>query len=740
MTKTMKKTLALVLSVVMIMSMMPMMYSFAAVDGDFVFNALDETTAEVIGYKGSATEIIIPEKVKEYTVVTVRSAGSYPFNSITNIISVVIPDTVQTIEKAAFRNCSSLKTITIGANVESIGDYAFGGCGAIETINYKGTKAQWENLLLKTGKGNNAITSSSVDNYKINFNYGYDFEVKGHGFGDWTYAENGRHKRVCEYNPGHIETLGCADTVEDADCLCDVCGAVVDHQFGVVVDAVIATCGSAGNEAYKQCNVCMLYFAADAETSSTAGVEDESAFDTLADPTNHIYEETFTVDTQATCSTVGEKSRHCTNSACQARNDVTVIQAREHHLVIMEDSEENADASCTETGKQAKYCDNAENAEYAACDYTIVEEVAAKKHSFGDVTPAKEATCTSKGHYAYKKCSECKLHFAADAGELATGGKEYAAAFNIQIDNNNHDFNVDFTIVRKATCTEDGSKIKYCARNCGATAEETVITARKHNLVDNGVALEAKCLTVGTMNQVCANAEATAEYEACTYTATKDIPATGHTFGEIVAEVPATCSAIGYRAYRDCTVCLKHFEIDADVKEKDGKSTLIPFETEINPNNHKPADEYTIDTAPNCFTVGSKSKHCTLCGEKTGITEIPATGNHTFDKENGGVVTTPATCTVVGVKTFTCTLEGCEATTTEDVPATGHSPAEPVKENEVPMECDKDGSYDMVVYCATCDEELSRETETVAVESSKSAEKSEHSTADATALSASLSP
>ena len=47
------------------------------------------------------------------------------------------------------------------------------------------------------------------------------------------------------------------------------------------------------------------------------------------------------------------------------------------------------------------------------------------------------------------------------------------------------------------------------------------------------------------------------------------------------------------------------------------------------------------------------------------------------------------------------------------VKAEGHTYSEPVKENEVPVTCTEDGSYDTVVYCTVCHEELHRETITV---------------------------
>ena len=47
------------------------------------------------------------------------------------------------------------------------------------------------------------------------------------------------------------------------------------------------------------------------------------------------------------------------------------------------------------------------------------------------------------------------------------------------------------------------------------------------------------------------------------------------------------------------------------------------------------------------------------------------------------------------------------------IQATGHTPAEAVRENEVAAAYTAEGSYDLVVYCSECHEELSRETVTV---------------------------
>ena len=53
---------------------------------------------------------------------------------------------------------------------------------------------------------------------------------------------------------------------------------------------------------------------------------------------------------------------------------------------------------------------------------------------------------------------------------------------------------------------------------------------------------------------------------------------------------------------------------------------------------------------------------------------------------------------------------GCIITLAEELPEDTHTPAAAVKENEVAATCTEAGSYESVVYCSGCGEELSRET------------------------------
>ena len=106
---------------------------------------------------------------------------------------------------------------------------------------------------------------------------------------------------------------------------------------------------------------------------------------------------------------------------------------------------------------------------------------------------------------------------------------------------------------------------------------------------------------------------------------------------------PPTCTKTGVKQYT-CTIC-------SETKTE-----------EIAALGHDYSSDWTIDTAAACETVGSKSHHCTRCDSKKDITEIPASGKHTW---NNGVITKPATIAEEGIKTYTCTV--CGVTRTETI-------------------------------------------------------------------------
>lgn len=74
---------------------------------------------KLIGYKGTDTEVILPD--------TVNVIGTEAFRGLTTITSLVIPESVTEIEAYAFEGCTALASVTVGTNVVTVGDYAFDG-------------------------------------------------------------------------------------------------------------------------------------------------------------------------------------------------------------------------------------------------------------------------------------------------------------------------------------------------------------------------------------------------------------------------------------------------------------------------------------------------------------------------------------------------------------------------------------------------------------------------------------
>lgn len=80
--------------------------------------------------------IIIPSG---YDGLPVREIGSFVFSGRKNIKTVVIPDSVQIIEKRAFSGCTSLKKIKLGNNVKRIYSCAFYECENLKSITIPST-------------------------------------------------------------------------------------------------------------------------------------------------------------------------------------------------------------------------------------------------------------------------------------------------------------------------------------------------------------------------------------------------------------------------------------------------------------------------------------------------------------------------------------------------------------------------------------------------------------------------
>ena len=94
---------------------------------------------------------------------------------------------------------------------------------------------------------------------------------------------------------------------------------------------------------------------------------------------------------------------------------------------------------------------------------------------------------------------------------------------------------------------------------------------------------------------------------------------------------------------------------------------------------------------------------CTVCGKEL----APALGHDEIEHDGQ-----PATCTEAGWADYV-TCSRCDYSTYQTIPALGHTESDPVRENVVEASCTAAGSYNEVVYCSVCGEELSREEKVI---------------------------
>jgi len=264
-------------------------------------------------------------------------------------------------------------------------------------------------------------------------------------------------------------------------------------------------------------------------------------------------------------------------------------------------------------------------------------------------------TCTKTGvkQYTCTICSETKTE------EIAALG---------------HDYSSDWTIDTAAACETVGSKSHHCTR-CDRKKDVTEIPASGHSWNDGAITTEPTCTDEGVKTFTC---------NACGKTRTEAVAALGHNYSsDWTIDTAAACETVGSKSHH-CTRC----DSKKDVTEipasghfwNDGAITTKPTCTDegvktftcnscgktrteaVAALGHNYSSDWTIDTAATCSAIGSKSHHCTRCDSKKDITEIPASGKHTW---NNGVITKPATIAEEGIKTYTCTV--CGVTRTETI-------------------------------------------------------------------------
>ena len=94
-----------------------------------------------------STDLSLREMLPKITSITFsetsscESIGKYAFCGIDYFDSLLIPDSVTTIEESAFNGCDGIKTLTIGTGMKTFGYLSFASLYGLSTLNYNATSA-----------------------------------------------------------------------------------------------------------------------------------------------------------------------------------------------------------------------------------------------------------------------------------------------------------------------------------------------------------------------------------------------------------------------------------------------------------------------------------------------------------------------------------------------------------------------------------------------------------------------
>ena len=309
----------------------------------------------------------------------------------------------------------------------------------------------------------------------------------------------------------------------------------------------------------------------------------------------HVFSDDYRTETAPTCTQPGIAYKHCLN--CGVRGESKEVPALGH--TFAEEFTVDTPSTCTKEGVQSRHC--------LVCGAKTDEKPVEKApHDYGGFTVLKEATCVATG----SKTRLCRICGTQD---------------NQVIPKTDHNYSADFTIDVQPTCTTVGSKSRHCL-TCGAKTEITEVPKSGHDYAaDYTVDVQPTCTTVGSKSKHCKNCDAKTDV--------KEVPKAAHDYSsDFTIDEQPTCAKEGKRS-RHCKNC------DAKTDEQAIEKLPHEFETTM-----------TIDKEATCGEKGSMSYHCKNCGEKKDITDIAATGNHTFGEWTKDGDKESRTCSVCGTK------------------------------------------------------------------------------------------
>lgn len=279
---------------------------------------------------------------------------------------------------------------------------------------------------------------------------------------------------------------------------------------------------------------------------------------------------------------------------------------------------------------------------------------------------AVSATCTKTGNSEYWTCPDCDKIFADEGGteelsaipEIAKTAHDWDTAY--RNDENGHWHkcrNCDATSAsephtvaaigeeKAATCTEDGVTAGEKCSVCGYVIEPQQTVSKLQHKLSYTEEKVATCTTAGNIAYwYCERCEGYFTDEAATQKVEQAetvtaIDPSAHKFGEMQAEVAATCTTAGTKAHKDCEYCKKHFdESGAEITDLTIDALGHSY-TEIVISAQP--EKLTYFVGENFDATGMEvTATCTRCKEKITVSDYTLSGNTSLEKGAKTVIVT----------------------------------------------------------------------------------------------------
>ncbi|MCR5782408.1 MAG: leucine-rich repeat domain-containing protein, partial [Clostridia bacterium] len=572
----------------------------------------------------------------------IETIGSYGFSGCTGLAGVTIPGSVKSISESAFSGCTGLISVNIAYGVKSIEKRAFYGCIGLRSINIPGSVASigsteavynsqeiygdeaqpyWKSRVVDSGafSGCTGLTSVTIDN-----------GVKSIGW--FTF-----------YRCSGLTSVTIPDSVTN---LCSFAFKGCTGLTSITIPGSVTSIG-AGGPVYEYIDDGGPYsYEIDSGVfSGCTGLKSVTIRDGVR-----------SIGCYAFCGCTGIKSITIPDSVSfmgvSAFSGCTGLESavlpKNIELVnrsVFEGCTGLAginipDSVKTIGGYTFRNCTGLKSV-IIPDSVTFIANSAFEGAGIKDIWIPEETTRI--GEAAFKNCTDVTIH-----GVEGSYAQTYAKAYNIP-------FSTE-SVPAENQSYGAWMKLNDAQHQRVCIDDPSIIEIMDHVWDDGVITCAASCTEAGTKTYTCG---------VCGAKKTEKIAATGHAYGS-------------WTKLNDT----KHQRICAnDASHKETADHIW--------------DNGSITTVATCTTAGTKTYTCSVCGAKKTET-IMATGHaygswtklndtkhqricandasHTETADHiwdNGSITTVATCTAAGTKTYTCSV--CGAKKTETIAATGHA-------------------------------------------------------------------